>query len=100
MGWFPDDTAEENRAVRAVVGVDPNKRTPCPQPDVGPDFAVENATYAEIQEFCEALSTRNGMTVRLPTDAGGSQVASRPGPVPRPSGRRRCRWGPYRSPPG
>ena len=69
----------------AVVGTNPSKRTPRPytqprgpefnerfrhaEPDDGPDFAVENATWAEIQQFCEALSKRNGVSVRLPTDA-------------------------------
>lgn len=69
----------------AVLGVNPSQRTPRPykeprgpafnerfrhqQPDVGPDYAVENATWEEIQRFCEALSKLNGVKVRLPTDA-------------------------------
>jgi len=69
----------------AVVGTNPSKRTPRPytkpsgpefnerfrhaRPDEGPDFAVENATWAEIQQFCEALSKRNGVRVRVPTEA-------------------------------
>ena len=69
----------------AVVGTNPSKRTPCPytkpsgaefnerfrhaKPDEGPEFAVENATWAEIQQFCEALSRRNGVRVRVPTEA-------------------------------
>jgi formylglycine-generating enzyme required for sulfatase activity len=69
----------------AVVGVNPSKRTPCPyteprgaefnerfrhkQPDEGPDYAVENATWEEIQKFCDELSKRNHVKVRLPTEA-------------------------------
>jgi len=69
----------------AVVGVNPSKRTPGPYteprgpefnerfrhatPDEGPNFAVENTTWEEIQQFCQALSDRNGVTVRLPTEA-------------------------------
>jgi len=32
-------------------------------------FPVERATFADILEFCRILSQKNGVTVRLPTDA-------------------------------
>jgi len=38
-------------------------------PDPGPDFAVENAAWQDIQLFCRLLSERNGRSVRVPTDA-------------------------------
>ncbi len=69
----------------AVTGVNPSKRTPRPYseprgaefnerfrhkvPDDGPDYAVENATWDEIQRFCEALSKKNSVHVRIPTEA-------------------------------
>jgi len=69
----------------AVVGRNPSKKTPGAwkiardpafrerfrhaKPDDGPDFAVENATWAGIQLFCKKLSARNGRTVRVPTEA-------------------------------
>jgi formylglycine-generating enzyme required for sulfatase activity len=40
-----------------------------PSPEKGPRLPVENASYADILEFCRVLSQRNGITVRLPTDA-------------------------------
>ena len=35
----------------------------------GPRFPVERVPFADIQEFCRILSQKNGVTVRLPTDA-------------------------------
>jgi len=35
----------------------------------GPRLAVERASLADIREFCRILSRKNGVTVRLPTDA-------------------------------
>ena len=35
----------------------------------GPRFPVEHVAYPDILEFCRILSQRNGVTVRLPTDA-------------------------------
>jgi hypothetical protein len=35
----------------------------------GARFPVERATFADIQEFCRLVSEKNGVTVRLPTDA-------------------------------
>ena len=69
-----------------VMGVNPSKRVPAEpyknvkdpgflermrhvKPDEGSDFAVENATWAEIQTFCRKLSERNGRTVRILTQA-------------------------------
>jgi hypothetical protein len=40
-----------------------------PSVDKAPRFPVTGAAYADIQEFCRVLSTRNGVRVRLPTDA-------------------------------
>lgn len=40
------------------------------KPDQGRDFAVENTTWAEVQEFCSKVSERNGgVNVRVPTQA-------------------------------
>lgn len=46
----------------AVIEKNPSKAK-------GPQFPVEHAKYADIQEFCRVLSAKNGKTVRLPTDA-------------------------------
>jgi len=35
----------------------------------GPRFPVERAAFADILEFCRILSQKNGVTVRLPTEA-------------------------------
>ena len=35
----------------------------------GPRLPVERAAFADILEFCRILSRKNGVTVRLPTDA-------------------------------
>jgi formylglycine-generating enzyme required for sulfatase activity len=35
----------------------------------GPRFPVERAAFADIREFCRILSQKNGVTVRLPTEA-------------------------------
>lgn len=35
----------------------------------GPRFPVERATFEDILEFCRIVSRKNGVTVRLPTDA-------------------------------
>jgi hypothetical protein len=34
-----------------------------------PQLPVEDPPFAEIEQFCQALSRKNGRTVRLPTDA-------------------------------
>jgi len=68
----------------AVTGKNPSKKVARPwkqqsdpgfperyrhaKPDEGPDFAVENADYADIQKFCQVLSEKNGRKVRLPTE--------------------------------
>jgi formylglycine-generating enzyme required for sulfatase activity len=40
-----------------------------PAASKGPRFPVERAAFADIVEFCRILSEKNGVTVRLPTDA-------------------------------
>jgi formylglycine-generating enzyme required for sulfatase activity len=40
-----------------------------PSVSKGSQFPVERATFADIQEFCRILSRKNGVIVRLPTDA-------------------------------
>lgn len=78
----------------AVVGKNPSKKTPGAwkkdsdpgfnerfrhkKPDDGPDFAVEHAEWADIQEFCKKLSEKNGRTVRVPTE-GEWEYAARVG---------------------
>lgn len=40
------------------------------QPDEGKDFAVENTTWQEVQDFCKKISEKNGgLVVRVPTQA-------------------------------
>jgi formylglycine-generating enzyme required for sulfatase activity len=46
---------------QAVVGKNPS-------PNKGPQFAVENPTWDDINLFCQKLSELNGRKVRLPTD--------------------------------
>jgi formylglycine-generating enzyme required for sulfatase activity len=46
----------------AVMGTNPSISK-------GSGFPVERAAFAEIQRFCRILSQKNGVTVRLPTDA-------------------------------
>ena len=40
-----------------------------PSHDKSPRFPVDGPTYADIVEFCRILSHKNGVTVRLPSDA-------------------------------
>jgi hypothetical protein len=47
---------------QAVIGKNPSQAK-------GPQLAVENATWADINEFCRLLSEKNGVKVRIPTDA-------------------------------
>ena len=78
----------------ALVGKNPSRKTPGAWktqrdrgfnerfrhkvPDDGPDFAVEHAEWADIQEFCRKLSELNGRTVRVPTE-GEWEYAARVG---------------------
>ena len=70
----------------AVVGKNPSQLAPVgfgqrfrhAKPDVQPDFAVENASWEDIQRFCRVLSEKNGRHVRLPTD-GEWEYAARVG---------------------
>jgi formylglycine-generating enzyme required for sulfatase activity len=47
---------------QAVMGKNPSHSK-------GARFPVERAKFADIREFCRILSRKNGVTVRLPTDA-------------------------------
>jgi len=47
---------------QAVMGKNPSLSK-------GPLFPVERVPFADILEFCRILSRKNGVTVRLPTDA-------------------------------
>jgi formylglycine-generating enzyme required for sulfatase activity len=40
-----------------------------PSSSKGPKYPVEGVPFADIMEFCRILSHKNGVTVRLPTDA-------------------------------
>jgi formylglycine-generating enzyme required for sulfatase activity len=46
----------------AVMGNNPSKVK-------DPKLPVQNPRFADIKKFCQILSEKNGMTVRLPTDA-------------------------------
>ena len=46
----------------AVMGTNPSLSK-------GAKFPVERVALADIQRFCRILSQKNGVTVRLPTDA-------------------------------
>jgi formylglycine-generating enzyme required for sulfatase activity len=46
----------------AVMGKDPSRTK-------GPQLPVDHVPFADIQEFCRRVSRRNGVIVRLPTDA-------------------------------
>ena len=46
----------------AVMGKNPSRSKGAP-------FPVEYVPFADIEEFCRRVSRRNGVTVRLPTDA-------------------------------
>ena len=46
----------------AVMGTNPSLSK-------GAQFPVEHVALADIQRFCRILSEKNGLTVRLPTDA-------------------------------
>jgi hypothetical protein len=47
---------------QAVMGKNPAQSK-------GPQFPIERVPLADIQEFCRIVSQKNGVTVRLPTDA-------------------------------
>jgi len=92
--FYMAETPITQAMFEAVVGTNPSKKTARPwkqysdpgfaerfrhkQPDDGPDFAVENATWAEIQKFCQALSEKNGRKVRVPAE-GEWEYAARVG---------------------
>jgi formylglycine-generating enzyme required for sulfatase activity len=40
-----------------------------PSTNKGSNYPVENASYKDILHFCQVLSAKNGLKVRLPTDA-------------------------------
>lgn len=61
----------------ALTGKNPSKLPPTgfnqryrhKAPDAGGDFAVENASYKDIETFLQKMSEKNGRKVRLMTDA-------------------------------
>jgi formylglycine-generating enzyme required for sulfatase activity len=67
----------------ALTGKNPSKLPPTgfnqrfrhKTPDAGGDFAVENASYVDIQTFLQKMSEKNGRKVRLMTDAEFEWVA-------------------------
>ena len=84
--YYMAETLVTQGMFETVMGVNPSKRVPGPDqkvnapgwrermrhkvPDQGADFAVENCTWAEIQEFCKKISEKNGgLNVRVPTQA-------------------------------
>jgi formylglycine-generating enzyme required for sulfatase activity len=90
--YYMAETLITQQMFEDVMGVNPSKRVPGTWtkvgergwreqfrhkvPDTGPDFAVENCTWQEIQDFCKKVSERNGgMVVRLPTQAEWSWAA-------------------------
>lgn len=83
--YYMAETMVTQEMFEAVMGVNPSKRTPTPwtktgdrgwyermrhtKPDEGGNFAVENTTWAEVEEFCKKISEKNGLNVRVPTQA-------------------------------
>jgi formylglycine-generating enzyme required for sulfatase activity len=56
------ETPVTQEMFEAVVGKNPS-------PTKGPRLPVQRAAYADVLEFCRRVSERNGVVVRLPTDA-------------------------------
>jgi Sulfatase-modifying factor enzyme 1 len=60
--FFMSEIPITQEMFEAVMGKDPSLSK-------GPRFPVERAAFADILEFCRILSQKNGVTVRLPTEA-------------------------------
>jgi formylglycine-generating enzyme required for sulfatase activity len=60
--FFMSEIPITQEIFEAVMGKNPSLNK-------GPTLPVERASFADILEFCKILSRKNGVTVRLPTDA-------------------------------
>jgi formylglycine-generating enzyme required for sulfatase activity len=60
--FYMSEVPVTQEVFEAVMGKNPSLSK-------GPRLPVERATFADILEFCRLVSRKNGVTVRLPTDA-------------------------------